>query len=104
MQELKHNEKGISTSKFKIFPEFYVNVIVEEDPIQLHIIWSGWSKPQMYHVIVEYGDYEQSEYFFLDAEQIKDRFQIDIPNMKSFSNILKECPNDMELGKAIRNL
>ena len=80
---------------------FYINATINDEPIQMHIIKSGWGNPEMFHVLVEFGDMEQTDYHFMSREQIKERFDIEF-NEVDFVNLIKETSNDMELGKKIR--
>lgn len=82
---------------------FYINGTNEDEPIQFHIIKSGWGNPQMFHVLFEFGDYEQTDYHFMSKEQIKERFDIEF-NEIDFVETVKEFSNDMELGKKIRSI
>lgn len=52
---------------------------ITEDPICIKIIPSGWDYGYpTYHVIVEYGDMETSDYHFLSSDQIKEKYGIDL--------------------------
>ena len=51
-----------------------------EEPIQIFIIKSGWSKPQLYHVIIEYGDYETTDHRLLTLEQINEIYGVQLTN------------------------
>ena len=42
----------------------------EEEPFAVRIIKSGWSGPQLYHVITEYGDIEVAEYKGTDRKSV----------------------------------
>ena len=48
------------------------------EPIQIFIIKSGWSKPQLYHVIIEYGDYETTDHRLLTLEQINEIYGVQL--------------------------
>jgi hypothetical protein len=80
----------------------------KDEPLCIHILRSGWSKPQLYHVLVEFGDRMETTVHLLEASQIEDMFGIDID--KSFENTplvfrketIKKLGNDMELGKHVR--
>jgi hypothetical protein len=98
LTEIKNGNLKLET---KTFTQFCTNVTIKDEPIQIHIIKSGWSKPQMFHVLVEFGDIEQTDYHFMTKEQIKERWDLEF-NEVDFVNIIKESPNDMELGKKIR--
>lgn len=85
----------------------FMSIWVINDPIGIKIIPSGWTNPRMYHVLVEWGDREETDYHFLDADQIKAQMDIDI-NEKDFVSYivtmedLQQMPNDYELGSKIR--
>jgi hypothetical protein len=52
---------------------------VTEDPICIKIIPSGWDYGYpTYHVIIEYGDMDNSDYHFLSSDQIKEKYGIDL--------------------------
>lgn len=77
------------------------------EPLAFRIIKSGWSKPQKYHVLIEYGDREQTDYDFLDAEQIKEKYGIDLhasetPIIVDLKTI-KEFGNSQDLGNSVRS-
>ena len=80
----------------------------KDEPLCIHILRSGWSNPQLYHVLVEFGDRMETTYHTLEAGQISEMFDIDVD--KSFVNTpivfrkdsIRKLGNDMELGKHIR--
>ena len=51
-----------------------------EEPIQIHIFKSGWSKPQLYHTVIEYGEYETTDHRLLTLEQINEIYGVDLTN------------------------
>ena len=79
-----------------------------DEPLAFRIMKSGWSKPQQYHVLIEYGDHEQTDYELLDADQIQEKHGIDIANQTDHTGIIVtakmilETPNDGDLGKTVR--
>ena len=81
----------------------------KDEPLCIHILRSGWSNPQLYHVLVEFGDRMETTYHTLEAPQIQEMFNIDVN--KSFENtpivfrkeVIHKIGNDMELGKHIRS-
>lgn len=108
MENLKVEEfENPKTPKeeFVSFAEISVSAYANEEPIAYRIVRSGWSKPQMYHVLVEFGDYGDTTYKgLMSAEQIKSELgliMIDHESIKSYST---KHPNDMDLGKTIRNI
>ena len=76
-----------------------------EEPIAIRIIPSGWST--YYHVLIEYGDFEQVDHFLLTAEQLMERYDIDIASLEKEEVIInaediKSHANDTDLGIHIR--
>lgn len=82
-----------------------------EEPIIVKILKSGWMDQgeEMYHVLTEYGEYEETSYSHLNRSQlleihpefleiINDKFQDTVVESSDFYNI----PNDYEMGKIIR--
>jgi hypothetical protein len=85
----------------------FMSIWVTSDPIGIKIIPSGWTDPRMYHVLVEWGDREETDYHFLDASQIKEQMDIEISEDDFVSYIVtkdevRELSNDSELGNHIR--
>lgn len=77
----------------------------DDEPIAIRIIPSSWSDPQMYHVLKEYGEYEQTEYLGLfDRNQISEKFMIEIPEQFDLSEIIKTNPNDYTLCCLLREI
>lgn len=80
----------------------------EGEPLAIHVVKSGWSSPQLYHVLVEFGDRMETTYHTLEAGQISTMFGINIED--SFKDlpvvfrksVIKQNPNDSDLGKFIR--
>jgi hypothetical protein len=99
--ELTEVKNENSKLEMKTFTQFCTNVTIKDEPFQMHIVKSGWGKPQMYHVLVEFGDMEQTDYHFMSKEQIKKRWGLEFDEV-DFVEMVKEYPNDMELGKKIR--
>lgn len=81
-----------------------------DEPLCIYVIKTGWSKPQLYHVLIEFGDMMETTYHTLEASQILEKFGVNIEN--SYKNTplvirketLNKIPNDSELGKHIRSL
>ena len=85
----------------------YLSIWVTGEPLGIRIIPSGWTNPRMYHVLVEWGERDETDYHFLDAEQIKEQMDIDISEKDFVSYIvtnveLLEHPNNYDLGSTIR--
>lgn len=72
------------------------------EPIGIHIIRSGWNNPIMYHVLLEFGDYDTTDHHLLTKEQIKEKWNIELEDEVNFSELIMSTPNDMELGKLVR--
>jgi hypothetical protein len=72
------------------------------EPVGIHIIKSGWRQPTLYHVLIEHGDTDQADHHILSIEQIEEKFGVVIGDEMDFGQMIKEIPNDMELGKALR--
>ncbi len=86
-----------------------VLVPITDEPIQVFLIKSGWTSGiPTYHVIIEYGDLEQTDYKFMTAPQIASHFGVDINlvyETHSFTvtpEYVQSIPNDGELGKKVR--
>ena len=47
-------------------------------PQIIHIIKTGWEHPQMYSVVIEDGEMGYPDLEFLDADQIKSKFNINL--------------------------
>ena len=65
----------------------------------------------MYHVLTEYGDYEETSYSHLTESQLLERFPEFQEILDNYyqdvvveSAVLWQHPNDGELGKAIRSI
>lgn len=76
---------------------------VEDELIAIRIIPSGWSAPQLYHVLIEYGDDGSTDYKQLTAEQIKDNYDIEVGTV-NLTKISKSESNNYIFGSIIRNL
>lgn len=89
--------------------------LVEEsgEPFIIRILKSGWKDhgESMYHVLTEWGAYDETTYSHLNESQLFEKYP-DFKNIlgsKSDCVILStadiiSCPNDLELGKKIRKL
>ena len=94
--------EGRSVKARTLYPE-------TEDPISVTFVKSNWVvNPATYHVIIEYGDMDQTDYEYLDTEQIKVKFGFDITQEPVPHAVLMNreeiinTPNDQELGKKVR--
>lgn len=86
-------------------PEISVSVYVKEEPLALRFIRSGWANPTMYHVLFEQGDFETTDYKgLMSGEQIKELYGIEIVETLDINKMVKENPNNMDLGNTIRKI
>jgi len=85
----------------EVKPIFAFSGGVKDEPIGITIVPSGWSKPQMYHVIVEFGDSSDWDTHFMDADQIMKKFGVEVPQL-NLRKMAHDLPNNMDLGKAVR--
>lgn len=89
--------------KFKIERSFaYSGGDVTGEPVGIHIIKSNWRNPVLYHVLLEFGDMDQTDHALLSAEQIESEWGIVLDDEKDLGQMIKEIPNDSELGKEMR--
>lgn len=82
---------------------------VTEDPISIYYFPGGWNYGYpTFHVIIEYGDTEQTDYKFLSLSEMSKMFGCSEEEiMKDYSHMvyreeIKKHSNDQDLGKAIR--
>jgi len=90
----------------KAFTENSISIYADNEPIAVRILRSGWSKPQTYHVLMEFGDIGDTEYKGLfNSEQIKEKFGIEVNKEDlNLNEKSKTIHNDQELGKEIRRI
>lgn len=90
----------------KAFMENSVSIYADNEPIAVRILRAGWTKPQTYHVLIEFGDTEDTEYKGLfNAEQIKEKFGIEVDKEDfNLNEKSKSIPNDQEFGKEMRRI
>jgi hypothetical protein len=90
----------------KSFMESSISIYADNEPIAVRILRAGWTKPQTYHVLIEFGDTGDTEYKGLfDSEQIKDKFGLDLEKEDfNLNEKAKTIPNDQELGKEIHRI
>jgi hypothetical protein len=48
----------------------------EDAIVSLLIVKSGWTSPQMYHCILEWGEYTEVDNNLYTSEQIKEKYNI----------------------------
>ena len=72
----------------------------------IKFVATGWTYPQTYHVISEDGELDITEHLGeYTKESIKQIFEIDIDVIEDpISRIIRENPNDQDLGRRIRSL
>jgi hypothetical protein len=108
MEELKVSmvESGdVPKYEANTVAEMSMSIYVKEEPIAIRIVRSGWGKPAMYHVLVEFGDYGDTNYNgLMDATQIKERYGVEVLDHDSITSFIVKYPNNMDLGKEIRSL
>jgi hypothetical protein len=80
-----------------------------EEPISIRFVKSGWNYGYpTYHVIIEYGDFEQTDYRFMSADEILESFGFDITAEDKPHSVLvtrdeiKENPNYYALGELVQ--
>jgi hypothetical protein len=82
-----------------------------EEPFAIKIVRSGWKDQgeDMYHVLTEWGDFEETSYSHLNLSQLLDRhpefsavLDTKFKDVVVTTKDLRETPNDAELGKKIR--
>jgi len=90
----------------KSFMESSISIYADNEPIAVRILRAGWTKPQTYHVLIEFGDIGDTEYKGLfDSEQIKEKFGLDLEKEDfNLNEKSKTIPNDQELGKEIHRI
>ena len=89
------------------FAEISLSAYLKDEPIAFRFVRSGWSRPQTFHVLIEFGDYSDTTYkVLMTGEQIKEEYGIDMPSADemTLTKIDKDNPNNMDMGKAIRSL
>lgn len=85
--------------------EISVNIYLKEEPVCFKIIPSGWSMPRQFHVLVEWGAFDDTTYKgTMTEEQIKKEYGINLPDYFNLHAIATKEPNDMEFGKEVRKL
>ena len=91
--------------EFNSFAEISISAYAKEEPIAYRIVRSGWSKPPMFHVLVEFGDYGDTTYKgLMSAEQIKEELGFIVIEDTNIKSYVVNHPNDMEFGKTIRTV
>jgi hypothetical protein len=82
---------------------------LNDEPICVYFIKTGWQvSPATYHVIIEWGDMEQTDYLYLDTNQILEKFGFDITTEEVPHSVLTyrqdiiDLPNDQQLGHLVR--
>ena len=106
MEKIKESKsEPITKLEFGSFAEMSLSAYAKEEPIAYRIVRSGWAKPQMYHVLVEFGDYGDTTYKgLMSADQIKEDLGFIVIEHPSVRDYIVKYPNNMELGKEIRTI
>lgn len=89
----------------KLSADISLSAYIDEEPIAFRFVKSGWSRPQRYHVLIEWGDSDDTTYKGLMSEaQILDEYGFEVPNSEelSISKIATQFGNDADLGSRIR--
>ena len=86
--------------------ESSISIYANDEPIAVRILRAGWTKPQTYHVLIEFGDIGDTEYKGLfNVEQIKEKFGVEVDkedfNLNEKSKLI---PNDHDFGKEMRRI
>jgi hypothetical protein len=77
-----------------------------EDPeslVRINIIPSGWTDPDKFYVIIEYGERDDYEEFLMTREEILNEFEVNVPKVNLWK-LIYDKTNDMDLGATIRRL
>ncbi len=96
--------RGISQPTITLVPD-------EDEPICVHIIRAGWHDGgPTFHVLVEYGDFMQTDYMYCRMDEVVDKFPDFERIYKEFNpdtvithSELTNMPNDNELGRYVRS-
>ena len=79
--------------------------VKEEKVTNIICVPSSWTKPQTYHILMEDTSEDTTRYEGeFTAEQVYERFDIDVIPGLSIGEVIRATPNDGDLGKKIRNL
>jgi hypothetical protein len=101
---MKRTKSEIQKSKFNSFAEISMAAYCEDEPIAIRITQAGWVSPQQYHVLIEFGDMEQTTYKgTMTADQIKEEYGL-IISEHTLSKYPTDYPNNMDLGKELRSI
>ena len=81
-----------------------------DEPVAVYYFPGGWNYGHpTFHVIIEYGDMEQSDYKFMSLEEMAKTFNVaEDEIMRDYEHIVntqdvKDYPNDQDFGKKIRD-
>lgn len=103
-QESQSNERfrlfDGTEARMSVKPIFAFSGGVEDEPIGLTIVPSGW--PEQFHVIVEYGDSDNWDNHFMNKAQILQKFGVEVPDM-NLKNMARNEGNDQSFGRSIRS-
>ena len=87
-------------AKMSVKPIFAFAGGVEDEPIGLTIVPSGW--PGQFHVIVEFGDSDDWNTYFMNKAQIRQKFGVEVPDM-NLRDMARNEGNDQSFGRSIRS-
>ena len=108
--EFQHNEIDVTvnqrfqlpngtTAIMKVRPILAFSGGVEDEPIGITIVPSGWIG--QFHVIVEFGDSDDWNTYYMNKEQILQKFGVEVPDL-NLKDMCRKEPNDMTLGRQVR--
>jgi len=98
--------KGISHVSWTLAP-------IDEEPMAVRILESGWKDhgEPMFHVLTEWGAYEETSYSHLNFTQLCDThpefrgiYENTFQDIVVEGDLVKTVPNDKDLGTLVRQL
>ena len=94
------NSKEYRIPDAKVKPAFCYKGGFGDEPIGITIVNSGWRG--MYHVIIEFGEYEDFSHKLMDLHDIERAYELKIEDI-DMKELSFKYPNDHDLGKLIRD-
>jgi hypothetical protein len=92
-------------NNLSVVADINISAYHKDEPVAIRIVKSGWSTPQQYHVLIEFGDFSDTDYKgLMTADQIKEKYNIKVADSESLTSYTNRLPNDLDLGKTIRNV
>ena len=81
-----------------------------DEPISVYYFPGGWQHGYpTFHVLIEYGDMETTDYHFLSLDEMCEKFGLtpeEIQGENSYlvtQDTIKDFPNDQQLGRHVRS-